>query len=124
MVKILGLRRQKRIGGNWSDPISGKRFVNYNQVSNNIATNNYTNEKKGVKTRCGMRVTTFEGIIEDGQIKLTTDVNLPEKTKVYVVVPGFEDKRVFHVYSPRLAHPEQVNDFEIELVEDKSSAEL
>ncbi len=37
-----------------------------------------------------MQVTTFQGEIENGQIRLTTDVQLPDKTKVYVIVPEFE----------------------------------
>lgn len=37
-----------------------------------------------------MEVTTFQGVIENGQVRFTTEVHLPEKTKVYVVVPEFE----------------------------------
>lgn len=37
-----------------------------------------------------MQVTTFEATIENGQVRFETDVRLPEKTKVYVVVPEFE----------------------------------
>ena len=39
-----------------------------------------------------MSVTTFSGTVEGGQVKLAPNVRLPEKTKVYVVVPDFEDK--------------------------------
>ena len=38
-----------------------------------------------------MSITTFQGMIENGQIRFTTDVKLPEKTKVYIVVPEFEE---------------------------------
>lgn len=64
-----------------------------------------------------MSATTFEGVVEQGQIKLESDVRLPEGTKVYVVLPGMEIEgdRV-HLYSPRLKHPEQVGDFELEIV--------
>lgn len=37
-----------------------------------------------------MAVTTFQGIVEDGQIRLGTDVRLPEQAILYVVVPDFE----------------------------------
>ncbi|MBA2620077.1 MAG: hypothetical protein H0U87_02635 [Acidobacteria bacterium] len=37
-----------------------------------------------------MQVTTFQATIENGQVRFETDVSLPEKTKVYVVVPEFE----------------------------------
>jgi len=39
-----------------------------------------------------MPVTTFPGTVEGGQVKLAANVHLPEKTKVYVVVPDFDEK--------------------------------
>jgi hypothetical protein len=38
-----------------------------------------------------MSVKTFQGTVEKGQVKLAAKVRLPEKAKVYVVVPDFED---------------------------------
>ena len=37
-----------------------------------------------------MSVTTFQATIENGQVRFAKGVRLPEKTKVYVVVPEFE----------------------------------
>ena len=37
-----------------------------------------------------MQVKTFQGEIKNGQVFLTSDISLPDKTKVYVVVPEFE----------------------------------
>ena len=37
-----------------------------------------------------MSVTTFQGTIENGQVRLASDIRLPENAKVYVVVPDFE----------------------------------
>ena len=37
-----------------------------------------------------MRVTTFEGIVENGQIRLPATVRLPERAKVYMVIPDVE----------------------------------
>jgi uncharacterized protein (DUF433 family) len=37
-----------------------------------------------------MSLATFEGVVEQGQIKLKNGVSLPDKIKVYVVVPGEE----------------------------------
>ena len=34
-----------------------------------------------------MSITTYQGTVENGQVKLSRDVNLPENAKVYVVVP-------------------------------------
>lgn len=71
-----------------------------------------------------MSVITIEGIVEHGQIRLKTDVRLPEGTKVYVVVPDIQIEQVAHIFSPRLAHPEQVVDFKMEVIEESSDASL
>ena len=63
-----------------------------------------------------MRVVTIEGIVEDGQIRLKSDIRLPENTKVYVVVPDMQVEQVVRILSPRLAHPEQAADFKMEIV--------
>jgi hypothetical protein len=61
---------------------------------------------------------TFEGVVEKGQIRMNSDVRLPDGTKVYIVVPGIEiEEAGTHLRSPRLAHPEQSADFEMEVVE-------
>jgi hypothetical protein len=60
----------------------------------------------------------LEGVVEQGQVKLTSDVRLPDGTKVYLVIPDLElDMQGVHLRSPRLAHPEQVADFDMEVVE-------
>ncbi|MDT5156010.1 MAG: hypothetical protein QOC99_3024 [Acidobacteriota bacterium] len=65
-----------------------------------------------------MSAETFEGIVEQGQIKVNSDVRLPDGTKVYIVVPGIViEEAGTHLRSPRLAHPEQAADFEMEVVE-------
>jgi hypothetical protein len=71
-----------------------------------------------------MRVATFEGIVERGKIRLEPGIVLPEKTKVYVVVPGLEVEELGHIFSPRLAHPEQAADFIMEVVEEPADASL
>ncbi len=37
-----------------------------------------------------MPITTYRGTIENGQVRLPSNVNLPEKATVYVVVPALE----------------------------------
>lgn len=71
-----------------------------------------------------MRVTTVEGTVENGQVRLPADVRLPENAKVYVVVPGVEERTTFYIGSPRLVHPEQAIDFEKEVVEENPDAIL
>ena len=71
-----------------------------------------------------MNVVTLEGIVEQGKILLPANVHLPEKTKVYVIVPGIQDEPLGRIFSPRLAHPEQAADFNMEIVEDSPDAKL
>lgn len=68
-----------------------------------------------------MSVLTLEGIVDHGQIRLPANVRLPEKARVYVLIP---DVRVdtARIESPRLAHPEQSADFIMEV--SKPDAEL
>jgi hypothetical protein len=71
-----------------------------------------------------MKVATYEGFIEDGQVKLPHDVQLPEKAKVYVVVPESEIHPVPFVASPRLIHPDQAKDFAKRVIEEGNDAGL
>ncbi len=71
-----------------------------------------------------MSVATFEGIVEDGQRRLKPDVRLPDRTKLYVLVPDVQVVPVARIVSPRLAHPEQAVDFKMGVVEESSDAQL
>ncbi len=71
-----------------------------------------------------MPVTTIEGIVENGQIQLPAHVHLPEKTKVYIVIPDVEVLPRAYVANPRLAHPEQTADFKKVIIENDEDAEL
>jgi hypothetical protein len=69
-----------------------------------------------------MNVITLEGIVDHGQIRLKSNVQLPDNTKVYVVVPDQQVIERGHVYSPRLVNPEQVADFKMEIIEEPPDA--
>jgi hypothetical protein len=71
-----------------------------------------------------MSVTTIEAIVENGQIRLPSSVRLPEKAKVYVLIPDLAVSTISHIGSPRLVHPEQAADFQKEVVEESSDASL
>ncbi len=68
-----------------------------------------------------MNVATFEGVVENGQIRLPTDVRLPDKATVYVVVPGLVVP-IARIVSPRLVHPEQATDFVMKVIEEPPHA--
>jgi len=71
-----------------------------------------------------MNVTTYPGIFENGQIRLDSDVRLPEKTVVFVVVPSDEPATAARIVSPRLARPEQAVDFVKVVVQEPSDASV
>jgi hypothetical protein len=71
-----------------------------------------------------MAIMTFEGRVENGQIRLPDDVALPEHAKVYVLIPDFHSVRQARVQSPRLRYPAQAVDFAKEIVEVGPDADL
>jgi len=68
-----------------------------------------------------MAISTYEGFVEHGQIHLKDHVELPEKARVYVIVPDLVERPI-RFPSPRLIHPEQASHFVMDMVEDKSDA--
>lgn len=77
-----------------------------------------------------MKVMTYEGVVENGCVQLSGGVVLPDKAKVYVVVPEdvleIQVQPTSHIASPRLVHPEQARDFvkEVEVLQEKTDAGL
>ncbi len=71
-----------------------------------------------------MKVATYEATVENGQIRLSEPVRLPERAKVFVVVPGVEEVPRFHMASPRLVRPELAADFVKEVTEEPRDAAL
>jgi hypothetical protein len=71
-----------------------------------------------------MKVATYEAKVENGLIKLSEPVRLPENARVYVVVPGAEEVPSFHVGSPRLAERDRAADFTMEVAEESRDAGL
>ena len=71
-----------------------------------------------------MKGATYEGIVQDGKVRLADGIHLPELTRVYVVVPDAESHLIGHLRSPRLAHPEQAIDFKKEVTDEDNDAGL
>jgi hypothetical protein len=71
-----------------------------------------------------MAISTFEGVVKDGQIRLRDDVRLPANTHVYVVIPDLESSPRARMRSPRLMDPQQASDFVKQVVEAVDDAKL
>lgn len=71
-----------------------------------------------------MSIMTLEGVVDHGQIILKTKVDLPDNTKVYVVVPDIQVQGTARIRSPHLAHREKVKEFKLEVVEEPKNDEL
>jgi hypothetical protein len=71
-----------------------------------------------------MAVTTYEGVVEKGKIRLQAGVQLPENARVYVIVPDMkmEKKKIVQVLTPRLAHREDAPRFKLTVTEEKPNA--
>jgi hypothetical protein len=55
------------------------------------------------------KLATYEGVVENGHVTLPPDAEIPDQTRVYVLVPDAD--RTYQVLSPRLANPDQAKDF-------------
>ncbi len=71
-----------------------------------------------------MSSTTYDGIVYNGQIRLLTDVHLPDQTRVYVTVADSVQRPVMRIVTPQLVHSEQAVDFQKQMVEDEPDASL
>ncbi|MDQ6694500.1 MAG: hypothetical protein M3014_08790 [Chloroflexota bacterium] len=65
-----------------------------------------------------MNIVTIEGVTDQGLVRLKTEMRLPDNIKVYVVIPTMQVAGAAPVYSPRLAQPEQLEDFKMEIIEE------
>jgi hypothetical protein len=76
-----------------------------------------------------MAFVTYEGIVQNGQVHLPDDVVLPERAKVYVMVPEVvveveKPPLVVHLRSPRLKDPAMAALFELEVIKESDDAGL
>ena len=71
-----------------------------------------------------MGIVTIEGVVDRGRIRLKSKIRLPDKTRVYVVVPDIQVEQIVHVLSPRLAHREQAADFALQVLEEPTVADV
>lgn len=68
-----------------------------------------------------MTVVTLEGFVDNGQIRLTSGVQFPDGTRVYVIVPDAPVTQHAFIATPRLSHPERAQDFVMEVSDEPDS---
>jgi len=71
-----------------------------------------------------MGVSRLEGKVENGVIKLSNEMTLPEQTRVFVIVPDVESSARARVLSPRLRHPQQAGEFAKQIFEVPVDADI
>lgn len=64
-----------------------------------------------------MTITTYEGVVEKGKIRLKSNVKLPENVRVYVIVPEVQtqEKKTARIHTPRLTRRKQAADFKMKV---------
>ena len=60
---------------------------------------------------------TYEGIVVNGTIQLPLGVHLPEHAKVLITLTDSMQVPTGSIATPRLAHPEQLGEFQMEVEE-------
>ena len=77
-----------------------------------------------------MTITTYEGVVEKGKIRLKAGVKLPENAKIYVIVTDItidvkiSRKKPVQMLSPHLVHREQAARFKMPVSEEKPNARV
>jgi len=70
------------------------------------------------------KLATYEGVVENGHVRLPPDVDIPDETRVYVLVPDVDTQRTLQILSPRLVDRAQAKDFVKEVIEETPNANL
>jgi len=68
-----------------------------------------------------MLINAIEGVIENGQVRLSEGVSLPDHTKVFVIIADSLQAAPTRVRTPHLAHPEQSRDFRKQVLEERAA---
>jgi hypothetical protein len=73
-----------------------------------------------------MPITAIQGIVENGQIRFSESVHLPEKATVYVIFPEIQQSFPKRISGPRLARKEDAARFKkiVEDIEELEDAEI
>jgi hypothetical protein len=80
--------------------------------------------KHSRKSKPMAAVKTYQGVVDNGIIRLDPEIRLPENLQVFVVVPETVDERPLQIRSPRLVHRNQLPDFAKEVREAEGDARV
>jgi len=70
------------------------------------------------------KLATYQGIIENGRVRLPSDAGIPETTLAPVLVADAGRDSVRYIASPHLADPQQARDFELQVIDDATKARV
>jgi len=75
-----------------------------------------------------MSITTYEGVVKKGKIRLQDGIELPENARVYVIVANIDvkldDKKPVRVLSPRVKNRKQAARLKLTVTEEKPNARI
>jgi len=71
-----------------------------------------------------MKGTTYEATVQDGRVVLPQEAHIPDKTRVYVVVPDADDAHRVRMMTPRLVHRDEAADFTMQVELEGDDARL
>lgn len=67
---------------------------------------------------------TYEAVIENGHVRLAPGVDLPDRARVFVVVPDQTETPGPRIWSPRLVHPHDAAGFRMEVRDEAPDAHI
>jgi hypothetical protein len=70
------------------------------------------------------KLATYEGVVENGYVRLPPNVEIPDETRVYILVPNIDTHRTLQILSPRLVDRGQAKDFVKEIIDETPNASL
>ena len=69
------------------------------------------------------KLATYEGIVEDGHVTLLPNLHSRKNAGLHIGA-RCRNAETFYVGSPRLVHPGQAKDFEMQVIEDTTDADV
>ncbi|HSV13204.1 MAG TPA: hypothetical protein VLI90_03030 [Tepidisphaeraceae bacterium] len=71
-----------------------------------------------------MSLPAIEGVVENGAIRLQKGVQLPERTRVFIIVAEPDARPSARIWTPRLAIPGQAAEFRKQVLKAPTDAKM